>query len=174
MQGFPSYPLQFWSSSFNSSFGQPWLQSFQWVSEPTGNNTANPSATLNLQALNGPIIPPPPTGYSMQETGFSVGSSGQITIGGGTAIVRHASVLFQNVTFNTKMSPATCTVWSGPMGNLFDGDTVVVTMGSSLMTANIVYSAWATNGAVQVRICNPTGSPTTIGAGSIRVDLWRH
>jgi hypothetical protein len=38
----------------------------------------------------------------------------------------------------------------------------------------LLLSAWATNGSVSVRICNPTGSPTTLGAGNIRVDLWKH
>lgn len=173
-RGFPSGPLQFWASSFSTNTNGPWIQGFQWLAEPVANDTANPSASLNLQFINGPLLPPPPSGFTMQETGFSVSPQGGITIGGGNPIVRHTSTLFQNVAFNSKMSPATCTVWSGPMANLFDGDSVVVTLGSSLMTANIVYSAWATNGAVQVRICNPTGAPTTVGAGNIRVDVWRH
>jgi hypothetical protein len=101
-------------------------------------------------------------------------TAGSVTIGGGTAITKHISALFQNVAFNTKLSPNTCTVWPATISGAADGDTVAVGIGSSLMTANIVYSAWATNGAVQVRICNPTGSPTTVGAGNIRVDLWRH
>jgi hypothetical protein len=104
----------------------------------------------------------------------NLSSGGTLTIGSGTPITRHISVLFQNVAFNTKISPATCTTWSGTVSGAADGDTVGLGMGSSLMSANIVFSAWATNGSVKVRICNPTGSPTTVGSGNIRVDVWKH
>jgi hypothetical protein len=107
-------------------------------------------------------------------TSGNLSTVGSVTIGSGTPITRHISVLFSNVAFNTKMSPTTCTVWPAAVSGASDGDTVAVGMGSSLMSANIVYSAWATNGGVQVRICNPTGSPTTVGAGNIRVDVWKH
>ena len=105
----------------------------------------------------------------------NVSSGGTMTIGGGgTPITKHVSVLFQNVAFNTKLSPTTCTVWSGTVSGAADGDTVAAGLPSSLMSANIVYSAWARNGGVTVRICNPTGAPTTVGAGNIRVDVWKH
>jgi hypothetical protein len=101
-------------------------------------------------------------------------TAGSATIGGGTAITKHISLLFSNVAFNVKLSPATCTIWPATVSGASDGDTVAVGIGNSLMSANIVYSAWATNGGVQVRICNPTGAPTTVGAGNIRVDVWKH
>jgi len=83
-------------------------------------------------------------------------------------------MVFQNVAFNTKIHPTTCTVWTGTMQSAADGDTVVATLSNSLMTSDIVFSAWAVNGGVNVRICNPTGKPTNVGAGSIRIDLWKH
>jgi hypothetical protein len=107
-------------------------------------------------------------------TSGTLATVGSVTIGSGTPITRHISMLFQNVTFNAKLSPGTCTVWPGTVSGAADGDTVAVGMGSSLMSANIVYSAWATSGGVQVRICNPTGAPTTVGAGNIRIDVWKH
>ena len=107
-------------------------------------------------------------------TSGTLATVGSVTIGSGTPITRHISMLFQNVTFNAKLSPATCTVWSGTISSAADGDSVAVGMSSSLMSANIVYSAWSTNGGVQVRICNPTGAPTTVGAGNIRLDVWKH
>ena len=104
----------------------------------------------------------------------NVSSGGTMTIGGGgTPITKHVSVLFQNVALNTNLSPTTCTVWSGTVSGAADGDTVAAGLPSSLMSANIVYSAWARNGGVTVRICNPTGAPTTVGAGNIRVDVWK-
>jgi hypothetical protein len=101
-------------------------------------------------------------------------TAGSTTIGSGTPITKHLSALFSNVAFNVKLSPSTCTIWPATVSGASDGDTVAAGMGSSLMSANIVYSAWATNGGVQVRICNPTGAPTTVGAGNIRVDVWKH
>ena len=100
-------------------------------------------------------------------------TTGSVTIGSGTAITRHISAVL-NVAFNARLGPTTCAVWSFPSSPAADGDTVAVGMGSSLMSANIVFSAWASNGSVQVRICNPTGSPTTVGAGNVRIDLWKH
>jgi len=108
------------------------------------------------------------------KTSGSLVTAGPVTIGGGTAITEHISLLFQNVAFNTKLSPGTCTVWSGTISSAADGDTVAAGLSSSLMSANIVFSAWATNGGIQVRICNPTGAPTTLGAGNIRIDVWKH
>jgi YVTN family beta-propeller protein len=107
-------------------------------------------------------------------TSGKLNTVGSVAIGSGTPIVRHISVLFSNVTFNTKLSPTTCTGWSGTIPGAADGDTVAAGLSSSLMSANIVYSAWATNGGMTIRICNPTGSPTTVGAGNIRVDVWKH
>jgi hypothetical protein len=104
-----------------------------------------------------------------------VATSGSVTIGtGGTPITEHLSMLFANVAFNTKMPPATCTVWSPVIASAADGDTIAVGMSSSLMSANILFSAWASNGSVSVRICNPTGSPTTVGSGNVRIDVWKH
>ena len=102
-------------------------------------------------------------------------STGSLTIGsGGTPITTHVSLIFQNVAFNMKMHPTTCTVWSATVSSAADGDAVVAALSDSLMSSNIVFSAWAVNGGVNIRICNPTGQPTNVGAGIIRIDLWKH
>ena len=101
-------------------------------------------------------------------------ANGSVTIGGGTAIKEHLSILFSNVAAIGKMSPGSCTVQSYVFPGASDGDSVEVGMSSSIMSANIVFSAWAGNGTVNVRICNPTGAPTTVGSGNIRVDIWKH
>lgn len=104
-------------------------------------------------------------------------ANGAVTIGsGGTPIKEHLSIPFSNQVFNITLKPASptaCTVWSQSFAGASDGDTVEVGMSSSLMNANIIFSAWAGNGTVNVRICNPTGSPTTVGSGNIRVDVWK-
>ncbi len=175
-QAYNSTPVALIASTFNSSSNQFVSQGFQWLAEPVASNTANPSATLNLQYSSWTI---PTPGIPMNDTGLSITSRGQlqapaIAIGGGTPITNHVSILSPNVAFNVKLKPATCTDWSVPVAAAVDGDTVAAGIGSSLMVPGLIYSAWATQGAVSVRFCNPTGAPITVGSGNIRVDVWSH
>lgn len=105
-------------------------------------------------------------------------TTGNLAIGNsGTPITKHISMVFQNVAFNTKLSPTTCTMWNGAATAFpaaADGDTVAAGLGSSLMNVDVVFSAWAVNGGVEVRICNPTGKPVTLASGNVRIDLWKH
>jgi len=63
------------ASSFNSSTSSAVNQTFQFKAEPTGNNTASPSGTLNLLFGSGTASP--------TETGFKFASNGQITFASG-------------------------------------------------------------------------------------------
>jgi hypothetical protein len=63
------------ASSFSSSTGKAVTQSFQWQAEPTGNNMANPSGTLNLLFASGT--------NKLAETGLNIASNGQITFAAG-------------------------------------------------------------------------------------------
>lgn len=74
-KGFNSNPLDSLASSFSSKTQSAISQDFRWQAEPTGNNTSNPSGTLNL--LFGS------NGNSPAETGLSIGSNGQITFASG-------------------------------------------------------------------------------------------
>ncbi len=74
-QGFNSNPIDLVASSFNSGTGVAVPQQFRWIAEPGDNNTASPSATLNLQFLSGSDAP--------SETGLSIASSGLITFASG-------------------------------------------------------------------------------------------
>jgi hypothetical protein len=69
--GFNSQPLNLQASSFNSSTGKAVSQSFQWQAEPSGNDTANPSGTLNLLFGSGSNKP--------GETGLKLSSKGLFT-----------------------------------------------------------------------------------------------
>jgi hypothetical protein len=73
--GFMSNPLDLQASSFQSSTKAAVTQDFRWMVEPAGNNTATPSATLNLQYGSGTSAP--------AETGFSINDLGQITFAAG-------------------------------------------------------------------------------------------
>jgi hypothetical protein len=74
-QGLNSNPFDLIASSFNSGTSAAVPQLFRWMAEPAGNNTASPSATLNLQFLSGFGTP--------AETGLSIGGNGQINFATG-------------------------------------------------------------------------------------------
>jgi len=99
-----------------------------------------------------------------------------VTIGGGTAITRHLSQPFAQSFTNVKLVAGNCMAPLSLPIAAADGDTVVVTLWSALLANyEIVYSAWASAGAVSVRICNPTGATFFItSTGSIHVDVWKH
>ena len=63
------------SSAFNSGTKKTTFNHFQWQSEPVGNNTTNPAATLNLLYGTDPKSP--------AETGLNIASNGQITFASG-------------------------------------------------------------------------------------------
>jgi len=106
----------------------------------------------------------------------SLATAGSVTIGGGTAITRHLSQPFAQSFTNVKLVAGNCMAPLSLPIAAADGDTVVVTLWSALLANyEIVYSAWASAGAVSVRICNPTGATFFItSTGSIHVDVWKH
>ena len=82
-QGFKSNPINLEASSYNSSTAAYTLQHFQWQAEPTGNNTSNPSATLNLLFGVDPGAPAE-TGLKLSNKGVFTFAPGQTFPGAGT------------------------------------------------------------------------------------------
>jgi hypothetical protein len=70
-----SQPLNLAASAFNSTSSAAVNQTFQWQSEPAGNDTSTPSGTLNLLFGEGATKP--------SETGLNIASNGQITFATG-------------------------------------------------------------------------------------------
>ena len=70
-----SNALDFLASSFNSSKSTAIAQDFRWQAEGVGNDSANPSATLNLLFAS--------NGSAPVETGLSVASTGRLTFAPG-------------------------------------------------------------------------------------------
>ena len=70
-----SRPLGLVASTFNSSTSTASNQVFHWQAEPVGNNTATPSATLNLLFATAPA--------AAAETGLKINSKGVITFASG-------------------------------------------------------------------------------------------
>lgn len=73
--GSNSQPVSLVASSFSSSTSTPVNQTFQWQAESAGNDTANPSGTLNLLYGLGTTKP--------SETGLHIASNGQISFAPG-------------------------------------------------------------------------------------------
>lgn len=73
--GKKSQPLDQIASSFNSGTGKAASQEFRWLAEPSANNTASPSGTLNLLFGSNGAIP--------AETGLRIAGNGQITFAAG-------------------------------------------------------------------------------------------
>jgi hypothetical protein len=73
--GVDSRPLGLVAQTYNSSSKATANQVFHWQAEPTGNNTASPSATLNLLYAIAPA--------AAVETGLRIASNGQITFASG-------------------------------------------------------------------------------------------
>jgi fibronectin-binding autotransporter adhesin len=74
-QGYNSNPLDLLASSFSSSTSKAVTQDFRWQAQPTGNDTATPSGSLNL--LFGS------NGTAPAATGFSIASNGMVTFATG-------------------------------------------------------------------------------------------
>ena len=73
--GANSRPLGLVASTFNSSTSTVSNQVFHWQAEPVGNNTATPSATLNLLFATAPA--------AAAETGLKINNKGVITFASG-------------------------------------------------------------------------------------------
>jgi len=83
--GKTSQPETFTASVFNSSTTTAVNQKFQWQAEPVGNNTANPTATLNLLFGSG-TASPTETGLSLNNKGLFTFAQGQTFPGTLTSI----------------------------------------------------------------------------------------
>ena len=82
--GTDSRPLGFVASAFNTSTNAAANQVFHWQAEPVGNDTAAPSATLNLLFGSAPNTP--------AETGLRINGNGQISFASGQTFPGAGSV----------------------------------------------------------------------------------
>lgn len=103
--GTKSYPLDLRASAYNSSTHSAANQNFQWIAEPSGNNSSSPSASLNLLFGQGSTNP--------AETGLKIASNGQITFApgqtfpGGGGTVTSVGLSAPSSDFTVSGSPVT-------------------------------------------------------------------
>jgi len=139
--GKKSYPLDIRASSYNSSTHAGVAQNFQWQAEPAGNNTAAPSATLNLLFGSGTTAP--------AETGLSIANNGIISFAPGQTFGGGGGGTITGVTAGTDLKGG------GTSGN--------VTL--SLDTAKVPQLA-TSNTFTQAQIVNSSNSTGSIQATS--------
>jgi trimeric autotransporter adhesin len=104
--GADSRPFGLVASSYNSGTKASTNQVFHWQAEPAANNTASPSATLNLLFAVAPA--------TAAETGLRINSKGQITFasgqtfpGTGTGTVTSVGLSAPSSDFSVSGSPVT-------------------------------------------------------------------
>lgn len=107
--GKTSEPVTFTASAFNSTSKSATNETFQWQSEPAGNDTASPSGTLNLLFGSG--------SSKTAETGLSISSTGQISFAPGqTFPTRGVVTTLNSLTGNVSLA-AGSNITITPSGN---------------------------------------------------------
>jgi fibronectin-binding autotransporter adhesin len=131
-KGFNSNPFDFQASSFSSSTSKAVTQDFRWTAEPAGNDSANPSGTLNLLfGSNGTT--PAETGLSIASNGLINFASGQTFPGaGGTGTVTSVNT-GAGLTGGPITSSGTISIPSAGVTNaMLANNSVTVTAGTGL------------------------------------------
>ena len=104
-------------------------------------------------------------------------ASGIVTIGGGTAILKHLSILVNPTIGALKQS--TCATANFSLPGATDGDSIALGIPNARMLGGGIlnYFAWVSAAdTITVRACNidPNSKQTSAGSGAIRIDLWKH
>ena len=161
--GFNSNTLDFLASSFNSGSSAAVAQDFRWQAEPVGNDSANPSGTLNL--LFGA------NGAAPAETGLSVSSNGLISFASGQAFPGTGSGTVTSVATGAGLTGGTITK-TGTIGIATAGITnamlatpsITVTPGAGLSGGGTV----ALGGTITLTNSAPSsgGTVTSVATGA--------
>jgi trimeric autotransporter adhesin len=162
-QGFTSNPFDLQASSFSSSTSAAVAEDFRWQTEPTGNNSSNPSGTLNL--LFGS------NGNSPSETGFSIASNGRLNFASGqtfpgtgsgtvTSVGTGAGLTGGPITSTGTISIPSAGVTNGMLAN----NSVTITAGAGLSGGGTV----ALGGTISLTNSAPSsgGTVTSVGSGT--------
>ena len=160
-KGFDSQPEDLSASAFNSSTKKAVASTFQWQAEPTGNNSTNPSARLNL--LFG-------SGAAPSETGLNIAANGRINFASGQTLPGTGSVSSVGLS-----APASDFTMSGsPVTNNGTLTLNWIQAPTSLNTANTIMKRDASGNAsanvISAAVVNATNSTLngtlTVGAGA--------
>jgi hypothetical protein len=160
-QGFNSNALDWQASAFSSTSASAVAQDFQWQAEPTGNNTASPSGSLNLLfGSNGAA--PTETGLSIASNGLISFASGQTFPGGSggsvTSVNTGAGLTGGPITTSGTISiPA-----AGVTNTMLANPSITVQAGSGLSGGGTV----ALGGTVTLTNTASGGTVTSVNTGA--------
>jgi hypothetical protein len=152
-----SQPLTQVASAFSSGTGKAVNQTFRWQAEPASNDTANPSATLNLLFGSGTTAP--------TETGLNIASDGVITFAAGQTFptVTGNETVTGNISSGGSVNAATSFDIAGTpfaFGSNANGNALLGFAGNSTMTGYYdMASGW------QALLSNTTGYRNTASGG---------
>ncbi len=161
-QGFVSNPFDFQASSFSSTTSAAVTQDFRWQAEPTGNNTANPSGSMNLLfGANGAT--PAETGLSIASNGLITFATGQTFPGGGgsgtvTSVGTGAGLTGGPITTSGTISIPSAGVTNAMLAN----NSINVVAGSGLSGGGSV----ALGGSVTLSNTASGGTVTSVNTGA--------
>jgi len=138
--GKASQAQNFVASAFSSTSGAAIKQTFQWKAEPAGNNTANPSGTLDLLFGSGTNVPVE-TGLKISNKGLFTFSAGQIFPGTGS--VTSVAMSAPSSDFTVSGSPITKSgtlilAWTNPPTSANTANTIVKRDSSGNFSANAI------------------------------------
>jgi hypothetical protein len=160
-QGFLSNPVDFSASVYNATLLRPIDYVFQWQAEPTGNNTTNTGATLNL--LYGVTGDVNETGLSISKAGVITFASGQTFPGGGGGVTNVATGA--GLTGGPITNTGTINIATGGVTNaMLATPSITVTAGSGLSGGGTV----ALGGTITLTNSAPSsgGTVTSVGTGA--------
>jgi len=105
--GWPSHPVQMRAQSFSSTANATSAQTFTLIAEPANNDTATPSATLNLQLQSG-------TGANSNI--LSIAGNGAVTSNGGVTVTP-PNTATASAAVNSPLFELNASAWSSGTSN---------------------------------------------------------
>ncbi len=158
-QGYISNPLEFGASTFNTSLSKAVPYVFQWQAEPTGNDSTNTGATLNLlYGVSGFVSE---TGLSVAKNGILTFAPGQTFPGGSgtvTSVGTGAGLTGGPITTTGTISiPA-----AGVANSMLANPSITVVAGSGLSGGGTV----PLGGTVTLTNTASGGTVTSVGTGA--------
>ena len=125
-KGSNSQPAAMTASAFNSSTSAAVNENFRWQAEPAGNNTASPSATLNLLFGSGTTAPVE-TGLKVSNQGVLTFATGQTFPGTGTisGVTAGSGLTGGGTTGNVTLNLDTTQIPQLNVANTFTGNQTV-------------------------------------------------
>ncbi|MGA2978319.1 MAG: hypothetical protein ABSD76_01895 [Terriglobales bacterium] len=160
--GYASGPLDLEASAYDTAISGPATYLFRWQTDPEGNDTSSPSATLNL--LYGVPGLLNPTGITVNNNGILTFATGQTFPGTGkgtvTSVGTGAGLTGGPITSSGTISiPA-----AGVTNSMLANNSVTVTAGSGLSGGGTV----ALGGTITLTNSAPSlgGTVTSVGSGT--------